>query len=446
MYKEDLSFRTSERKTMLSLSDTPLRVALGHQWIDVAFREVSPVFAILSEEYNFTDIPVCAIVLPDNQYSRWKEQFRSVHTDERGYFSVEFSSSYNIDIVVSANGGEKKSQLCGPDQKLAPRGEIKGSTYYVYSSDFTRYGSDIKYPVDIPLYITLDGELLQLQRQVDDLVSHIAQSPLSEIIKQIDALIGSGTPFAARFPKSSKAIRDSVLSVAERTLLAMADSLYQAGKYEPVLTLYSELTNLLPTSSSSALIASKRARAQAESVKNVHDRAARTYCDSIMAVAMTMKSKSRAVQFLESKRRGQAGTNPYWRIVEERIHSLRDEADVEEEEALIESQRRADDAALKRFNVDPAVTQLDFFRNPFAFKDQYIALGCIIEKFETPASAFMRAANQFYADFKVPPPKKFKGLYLIVRVKGVKQVVNAFGTTIRIPYVEVVHYLNLPPE
>jgi hypothetical protein len=460
VYQEENNFATGEyTRTIIPLSQTSIKDAMGNQWRDVAFNEVSPVFQIFSDEYDFSNIPICAHAY-DDRYSNLNQQIRealnatpakdqfeaSVTTDKSGSFEVEISNGDFTWVTVSANGGTAKAQTCGSQKNLSVRQDLKGSAYNVYHNDFLHYGDYRSYPVTISLYVTLDGELLDLQKHIDDLIGQIPSSSLSETVRRLDEYTSNNTSFATRFPRSCNAVRDSILSIAQRKLLASADSTYQSKNYERAASLYSDLANLLPSSSSHNLFVSKRERTLQDLANQLVDDSLRTSCDSLIAVANAMPNKSKAIKFLDSKRKTVGESNPYWARVEERIENLKTEIESDKEETELNRQRQADAAALRKFNVDLTVTQLDFFSNPFAFKGKHIALTCIVKKFETPTSAIMEAANSFYADFKVSTPKKFTTLNLIVKVKGVTTVINAFGAPMKVPYVDVVHILNNSPN
>ena len=438
-YRYENNFATGKfNRILIPLSETFIKDALGEiRWQDAAFQEVSSVFTILDEEFDFSNIPICA-----------KAPSKNVNTvtDKNGSFEITFSSSTNIGIVVSANGGQRKSSVCNSSETINLREDIKGSTYYVMANDFLQYGDYRFYPVNIILYITLDGELLQLQKQVDELVSRIPSLQLTDILKQREDLLGTKTSFVTRYPKSGAIIRESILSIAERNILAKADSAFDEKKFDSALTLYSDLASLSPTSPESKEYASKKELTLVALSKKHTDDSLRAYCDSLITIAAALPTKSKSIKFLESKRNGDANANPYWQKIEERIQLLKSEIETEKDEAEFNREKRADLSALKKFKVDLDITLMDFFSNPFALKGKYIAIRCIVVKFETPTSAIMEADKRFYADFIVTPPKKFEALDLIVKVKGATTLINAFGTPIKVPYVDVVHILNMPPD
>ena len=410
---------------------------------DVDTLDVSSVFAILNEEFDFSNIPICARINSSNEY-------RKAVSDKRGSFEIEFSTRNNLDVALSANGGANKTPICDPDDTLKLREDVKGLTYNIPHNEFQVDAEDKPIAARITLYITLDGELYRLQKRVDELFSSLPNLQFTDIVRQTNDLLGDQTSFAIRFPKSRAIIRGSILSIAEKSTLAKADSCFKENNFEFALALYSDLARLLPTSPDSNLYAFKKAvtlRELSEQRKNDSNRA---YCDSLITIAGTLPNKSKSIQFLESKRKALIGTNRYWQEIETRIELLKSEIEAEKkaesEEAEINRQRRADLSALKKFKVDLDVALEDFFINPFALKGKYIAIRCIVVNFETPTSAIMESDKRFYADFKVTPPKKFATLNLIVKVKGATTLINAFGTPIKVPYVDVVHILNMPPD
>jgi len=445
--------RKNERRP-IPLWITQIRDSLG-KYQHPALEEVSSVFAILDEEFDFSNIPICAMVPPESWNGQtkdhWKAECKSALTDKNGSFEVtfsSFSSSYNVQIILSVNGAKEGQTLriCSPNDTMNLRKDIKGSTYHLINTDFLGNGDFKTHPVNIILYLTLNGELLQLQRQVDDLVSRIPSLRLTEILKQREDLLGDQTSFATRYPKSGAIIRDSILSIAEKSILGRADSAFDEKKFDSALTLYSELASLSPTSPESKVYSSKKELTLIALSKERKDDSLHAYCDSLIAIADALPTKSKSIKFLESKRKGNTNANPYWQEIEERIQLLKSEIETEKNEAEFNREQRADLSALKKFKVDPDVTLMDFFSNPFALKGKYIAIRCIVVKFETPTSAIMEADKRFYADFIVTPPKKFEALDLIVKVKGVTTLINAFGTPIKVPYVDVVHILNMPPD
>jgi hypothetical protein len=414
----------------------------------MASEDVSAFFKILDYEFDFSNIPICVSVSPDH-FGSGETSYASTTTDKHGHFKVEVLEDINdtgLSIVVSVNGGT----ICKPQDIRQIRKDIRGSSYSFGFGEYSQKRRGKLNPIDVVLYVTLDGELLKLQRRVDSLATPTCNLRLFEILQRIDSLLGSHTSFADRFPISSIAIKDSIRSIAERNVFKKAELAFSLKNYESSLNLYTDLVNLLPHSTSYNIYVSKKelsrlALAQQQIEQQTRD-SLRSYCDSLISLANLMPQKNKAIQFLEKRRIELDGVNPYWQDIETKIESLQNELDSEKKEADFRRLENADIAAIKKFKVDQTVNQADFFANPFAFKDKHILITCVVKKFESPTSAIMNAADQFFADFKIPPPKKLEALYLIVKVKGVTTLYNAFGTPIKVPYVDVVHILNLPPD
>lgn len=404
--------------------------------------ELSSVFHILDEEVDLSGIPICAYTpaYPRQDIGEVPAYAMS-YTGKNGSFRLKVPGRGVRGIVVYANGGEDKTEGCGSGRQIKFREDIKGS-HTVFTSEYLSHVK--KGSISIVLAVNYDGSLVALQREIDNLVNQLPSLTLGEIVQRSETLIGLQSSFVTQYPRSSRVIKDSIMSVAERIKQRQADEAFQSKQLEAAYTLYSDLVKFFPSSPS----AEKNIERMSQGKLRVEQRQA---YESLMTRVRRVTTTSRAIGMLESYFAQMSSYDPFRSRVQQEISKrrsrLRAERKRESEKEGTRQERliAQDAAALKRFDVDLSITQLDLFTNPLGYRGKHIAVNCTVVRFETSKSAVMRGADIFYADFNVSPPKKTTRLNIIARIKGLTEIINADGTRSTVPYVEVVHLLNKMP-
>lgn len=403
--------------------------------------ELSSVFQVLDREIGFSQIPVCAYSAPRPSRDRGEKPLHAMsYTGRNGSFGLKLPRSRIAGTIVVANGGEDKAERCGFNAQIKFREDIKGSHSVLTEEDLVY--ADGK-SINVELIVSYDGALLALQREVDTLVNQLAVLSLAEIMQLSETLVGLESAFAAQYPKSSRVTRNTILSIAERVKQRQADEAYQMKEFETALALYSDLVRFFPLSPS----ADKNTERMAHGKLRLQQQQA---YELLMKVVRAVPSRSRAIGMLEKYLTEMSGDDPYRILVTEKIEELRTDLGArkiasERREAERRQQRADDDAALRQYDVDLSITQLDLFTNSLAYRDKHVAISCAIVRFETRTSAVMRGADTFYADFKIPPPTTSALLSLIAKVVGVTELIGEDGRRSRVPHLEVVHILNKMP-
>jgi hypothetical protein len=402
----------------------------------VYFEQNDPIFKILYPEMRLSNIPVCAFTYWSSTSNRDKSE--SALTDSTGTAKLKISAEEGTSLAVFVNGGETKTEFCGSSASKNLRAEYRGTGQTIETQ---RVLEALWKHVIIAVGIQLryDGIILETQNAINELLSQVPSMPCDEINGQLEKLLGQNSTFGASYPLSSKAIKTQFLETVEGTKQKLAEEAFKKKQYELALRLYSDLVNNF-AASPSLTNCTERKNSCEFSIKKKSD------CDSLMSKASLIADKSQAIRFLETSLAQISDSDPCRNTVQDKMQELQTGVESQKDEAEFARLKSQDEKALKKFNVDLTVTQLDFFSNPFAFKGKCLALTCIVKKFETPTSAIMEAANSFYADFKVATPKKFTTLNLIVKVKGVTTLINAFGAPMKVPRVDVVHILNNSPS
>lgn len=284
-----------------------------------------------------------------------------------------------------------------------------------------------------------DWLLIKARAAVLELANRLGALDYISAVTRIDSAVGRNSALHEYYPKSCHVMRAKLLQVLEESKQEMADRAFAQDRYSDALPLYDSLLANFPDSPFTSANTQK---------KNSCLTFLRTkfVCDSLVNAGSSISNQPKALAFFRQILAKVAPTDPCYPTIQTKISGLESDIEQEKEQAAYHRLKVEDENAIKRFRVDRTVTQIDLFKNPFAFKGQCILMTCVVYKFETPTSAIMDGGQRFYARFKVTPPKKFSELYLIVRVEGVTTLLNAFGTPIKVPLVDVVHILNLPPD
>ena len=396
------------------------------------------------------ELKVNLINIPVFVSSGWKgrEKCVSALTDSNGMAEVSiFATPADLPagIVVMAN---EKPAGCGSSDKVLQEDYIsepeRGSTYYIRENDLVR-GDRIPDPCEMTVHLTLfmkaDPLLLKASQDINNIVPEITEASLPDfraIESKINSLSGDGSMFALHYPQTSARIKSGLLKILELNKERMAEDAYDNERYSEALNFYEWLSEHFRNSSSIGTYKS-RAISCETIIRNEN------VCDSLTKAGDNIADKSQQIKFFEASLTRISASDPCYGMIQQKIEGLKSDVENANNQAEEVRKQKEDDKALKTFNVDLSVTQPDLFSNAFAFKGKCIAIACTVFKFETPSSAIMDAMNRFYADWKIRPPKRFGALYLIVRVKGVKTLINAYGTPIKVPYVDVIHILNNNP-
>ncbi|MEE9289053.1 MAG: hypothetical protein V3U69_05640 [Bacteroidota bacterium] len=403
--------------------------------------ELSSVFHVLDREIGFSQIQVCAYDAPRPSWDRGEESVDAMsYTGRNGSFRLKLPRSTIAGTIIVANGGEDKAERCGFDAQIRFRPDIKGSHSVLTEEDLLYADGN---SINVELIVSYDGALLALQREVDALVNQLAVLTLAEITQRSQTLVGLESTFAAQYPKSSRLTRNTIMSIAERMKQRRADEAYQMKEFETALALYSDLVRFFPSSPS----ADKNTERMSLGRLLLEQQQA---YELVMKMVQAVPSRNKAIGILETYLTEMPRDNPFRSVVAEKIEQLRTDREARRiasgrREAERRRLRTDDAAALRQYDVDLSITQLDLLTNAFAYRDKHVAISCVIVKFETPTSAVMRGADIFYADFKVPPPTTSTLLNMIARVVGMTELTSADGTRSRVPHVEVVHILNKMP-
>jgi hypothetical protein len=418
---------------LVSISTLHAQVYVDAQ---VYFVQDDPIFEILYPEMRLSNIPLCAFTYWSSTSNRDKSE--SALTDGEGMAKFKISAEEGTSLAVFVNGGETKKEFCGSNEDKNLRQEYKGTGQTIETQRVLE-GLWKHIVISIGLQLRYDGILLETQNAIKQLVVQVPLLPCDEINGHLEMLVGQSSTFGTNYPQSSKAIKTKFLKAVEDTKQKLADEAFEKKQYEVAFRLYSELVSNFATSPLFANYIEQKNSCEL-SIKN------KNTCDSLISNASLIADKSQAIHFLETSLAQISDADPCRNTVQDKMQELQMLIESEKEDAQFTRLKSQDEKALKKFKVDRDITQLDFFSNPFALKGKYIAISCVVVKFETPTSAIMESANRFYADFKVTPPKKFTTLNLIVKVKGVTTLLNAFGTPIKVPHVDVVYILNKAPE
>lgn len=434
-----------EYNSLLTREECQERISNTHKQNDKG------VFNLLPEEMNLKNIPICIYsYFPNSANKSINSAF--VLTDIDGISKIKFSDDDHQYIWIDANGGrngrksrELNTLVCETNVKPYLREEYEGEGIAIDSWQVNARRSRGEELV-VPMNLNYSGILLETKKRIEDLLDNAINIELGSIIQSFNGIIDSQTVFGKEYPLSAKLIRINFLTRIEQTKQGIAIVAFKVKRFEDAIKTFDQLLNVFPKSPNSSQYISLRDSCVGMINRNVAKDSLEKECNNILDKASSISDHLKAIKFLKSHLLSIATSDPCSEAISQKIESLQNQIQLDEEQAENNRQKSEDEKALKKYKVDDEFNQIDLFKNPFGLRGKYIAIQCAVVKFETPNSAIMDGGQQFFADFKVTPPKKFKALYLIVKVNGVKTLVNAFGTPIKVPYVDVVHILNALPN
>jgi|GEM_PF-4457274 len=97
---------------------------------------------------------------------------------------------------------------------------------------------------------------------------------------------------------------------------------------------------------------------------------------------------------------------------------------------------------LKKYNVqvDTPERFLYVLKNPYAYRGDYILVRAVVKRFDSPKTAIMRHAEDFFATFDVKIPKDMPpAITMIAKVEGTIPGITVLGVTREFLYVRVVY-------
>lgn len=398
------------------------------------------VFHINENELDISQIPVIASTWYVsasiwNRIGSWKND-ETIFTDSRGKAEIIISPKAGEKIYIYVNNGSSKKLEYTHNYKQIDDGTV---------STKASVGHELKLHANIslnlnPLY--LNGTLLDTKKSIHNLVSQIKSKPyksISILIDKLKQILSPNTLFVQNYPHSAKNIESRYLQLLENQRKQIADKEYKDSNYKIALQIYTDLIDNFPNSTS----LDKYKVNTTNIIKNINNA---SIVDSVLAKIGNIPDNVKKFKTLKRAFSNINDNNTYKWKIENKLNEINREIEIEKDEKRITFLKSQDEKAIKKYKVDKNITQLDFFANPFAFIGKYFIITSTVKKFETPKSAFMQAYKQFYANFKIKPPKKFGLLNLIVKGRGVKTVINAYGTKIKIPFVDVVYILNFRVE
>lgn len=420
----------------------------------MVFQKGSIDTLILNEELDLSRILVCAQAIVRDSAP---EYCSCAYTDSLGKFDLTLVLPHRVGEKPFPYywGGVKlmvEDPTCG---NLLTRDDIEESNLTIYPKSFWpqlgRYEEVTEYldppkPFNIHLPV-LEKETISLQKDIDYLLKQSGSMRYTEIVSSIDALVGESADFTKKYPQSSRRLKDRILVRARANILDKARGLVASEDYRNALVIYDHLIEDEENKDQQIVAERENVNRQLRKQNEIDSLNAyvAAYSDSLIAMARKMSNFARAIVFLRSERKKAPLAEIATRL-DESIYFYENEAERQREEAEEARLRTADAIALKRFRVNMSVDAIDFFKNPFAFRNEHIILTCLVDRFVAPRSAFMNSLGQFHATFMVEPPKEFRRLHVIAKVKGVIDAVNSYGATIKIPSVDIVYIFHFPPE
>ena len=390
-----------------------------------AYSTKNSIFKILPNELKVKDIPVCLVM------TLGKQEYKFALTDSNGEVEFKLSPDPGTTLWISANA---RSEECGNAIKYF-RPE-----YTTYSKNFIEREVSIKIlerkgTINVNCNLFYSGQLLETMNMVNKLIPQLSDLDFEQINSKIENIMGAKTFIGSQYPKSSELTRTRLLGTFEETRKKVADNAFKQKDYYLALKIYDDLLDNFPNSS-----AFNRTQERRDSCKIFVQN--KIVCDSLMKIGNNISNNLTALEFFRSSLTNISSDNDCYYQIHAVIANIESAIESEKEKAEYDKRISNCKAILKRYNIDLSVTQVDIFANPFAYIGKYTALTCIVDRFETPTSAIMQAAKTFYADFQITPPKKVSTLDVIARVKGVKELINAYGAPVKVPYLEIVHILD----
>lgn len=403
-------------------------------YMNITLRVAQPdsLFTVLSNELTPVGVPVCATASRGGAVA-------TATTDASGASRLTISTvEYGTTIRIFVNGGNSKSINCGSKDAVF-RSDLTGA-----QSEFTLSGEilraiDRHEALAINIKLHYDGLLLKAQEEITQLLKSMSSLTYSHLTSELDKILGPNSHVGKTYHSSSPLLIKRILQQYAKSLESQADDSFDREDYEKAYSLYLTLATNFPNSSSN----SKNIQRKLE-LESIFSRA--QHCDSLMNQLQSIPNNSDRLKFLLTASPQLSTSDPCLEKLDELRGEL--EKEIESDSILAEMSRlkSEDEKALKKFKVDKNASPMDFLTNPFAYKNKSLALSAVVEKFETPTSALMTYGTRtFYAVFKIPPPKKYNVLHLIVKVKGTTTVKNAYGTSVKVPHVDIVHILNTAP-
>lgn len=393
------------------------------------YSNACAIFGFIPSELNLANIPICFSMA----WGGMKHEFAL--TDLNGAANIIVSSpEIGPPVFISANGGARGCE----DAEKYVRAEYTNSTQEIDPGQLSR-AINKGDTLNFNFILFYNGRLITVWEQILQLTHLVSSMNYQAMSDSVGNILGTNTFIGVHYPKSSSLMRGRLWNFFEETREKEADEAFTQNRFDEALQIYSALLANFPESHYAEKDRQRQDSCQAFL-------RSKSMCDSLMNTGSQISDNSKALRFYRSALATILPTDPCHNEVQRKIESLETAIEYQKEELEYNRMKDADERAIKKFKVDRTVAQEDLFKNPFAFKGECILVTCGVYKFQTPTSAILEGGERFYADFKVPPPKKTTALYLIVRVKGVTTLVNAFGTPVEVPLVDVVHILNLQPE
>jgi len=389
------------------------------------FTKTNSVFEILIKDLKAENIPVCLTMITSK-----KADNSFVLTNSNGVAELTISPYSETKLWISINNAHNQG-CSNADEYYRPEYSSHGQDLDSKYDNITI--SENKSTINVDCKLWLDMKLINARYVIYKLILQMHSYDYAQVNTEIENIIGVKTIIGKQYPKSSELMRKRLLEIFEQTRLEVADDAFQQKEYDSALKIYNDIVENFPNSSS---FNKERRDACQDLLQN------KIACDSLLTVGNNISGNLTALQFFQSSLANMSPNNDCYNEIQACIDKLKYAIEREKEENEYEQRISKCKAILKKYGVDLSVTQVDIFANPFAYKGKFTALTCIVDKFESPTSAIMKAAQNFYADFQITPPKKVSVLNVIARVKGVKELINAYGAPVKVPYLEIVKILD----
>jgi len=428
----------------------------------------SDIFKLSGKDIRLNGIP---IYIASSLYSKDNKVSDVVYSDENGEAKLTTSLNYaeHIEIIVNGGGGLRftnvdtwnnliyerdifgrlKNQdgygpykLLGQITNVVKRNKdvLINKAYIGCEGGFQYYDQlyetirSNKFLIKINCPIIIAKELRELFNEICTLLNeNYINTPANEMINDFMTVINRNKEILIMIPQYN--IKEKFINELERLKSKYAEDRFRNKEYHIACSKYEELVTNFPNSHNLGFLKSKR-----DSCVLIIQR--EMWCDSIMNKSNEITDKSEKLSFLISQREKVDINNGCWDRINTKINELNELIANEEKEAEQKHQLNEKKKIFQKYHVDEKISQADMFVNPFAFVGKCMIVNCVVSKFDSPNTAVMKGVDYFYADFKVQPPKKLKMLTLIVKVKGIKEVVNAYGTRVKIPLVDVLYILE----
>ncbi|MBI3004774.1 MAG: hypothetical protein HYY49_05095 [Ignavibacteriales bacterium] len=411
-----------------------LTVLSAQVYMNITVRVARPdlLFTILPSELSPVGVPVCATASRGGAVA-------TATIDASGTARLTISTvEYGTTIRIFVNGGNTKSMNCGSKDAIVLSDLTGAQSEFTLSGEILR-AIDRHETMAINIKLQYDGLLLKAQQLITQLLDPKSSLTYSQMTSKLDKILGPNSYVGRTYNNSSVLLKQEVLLQYAKSLQSQADEAFDRDDYDKAHSLYSTLVTNFSNSSSNSTNIERKIQ-----LESIFSRA--QHCDSLMNQLQSIPNNSNRLKFLLTSSSQLSSSDPCL----EKLNELRGELEkeIESDSILAEMSRlkSEDQKAIKKFKVDKNASPMDFLTNPFAYKGKSVALSAVVEKFETPTSALMTYGTRtFYAVFKIPPPKKYNVLHLIVKVKGTTMVKNAYGTSVKVPHVDIVHILNTSP-